>query len=854
MRRVLRSSRTRYGVYGLGLTAGLVLLTLIPAALAQTRRPAAVPPLQAAARAFIEGRYDEIASLTAALDQQDPNVAAINARAESARGKYQEAETRLRPIAQRAPASEAALQLGLLLHMLRHPEATPILTRVAVARSPAGDAQAMARSARALWALGRFQEANDTYRDASTAAPKDPAINTAWGDLFLEKYNKPEAMKSYQMALEEDAKWEPALLGSARALADEDPPQAMALARQALAINPSDVDAYLVVAGEAAGDARHHDEARQALQKALAVNPSSLGAHALLAALAYVEDNDAEYQAEIAKALAIAPGYGEAYRVVAELTAQNYRFDEAVAVARRGLDIDPDNAQILSDLSLDLLRTGDEVGARQALSRSLNLDDFDDKVRPNLEKMMDRLDKFVTIRDGDITLRMSADEAPVMQDDVMALAHKALDALSKRYAFTPKGPFLIEVFPRHEDFAVRIAGLPGMIGALGACFGRVVSMDSPRAPITGPFQWEATLWHELAHVITLQMSNQRIPRWLTEGISVYEQKIARPEWARVQDMEFAGAIAQNEVTKLKDLNDSFQNPKLISISYFEASLLVDHIVQTFGDEGLHKLVRAYARGVDTETALNTELGTSLEGMQPGFDRYLEQRFGAAARALAPPKDEKDDVALLKIPLDELKKYAGDHKDSYVPQLVLGDALRKANDLDGAVQAFSRAAALVPTAVGLDSPHAQMADIAIERKDRPRAVAELRVLLNTDFENLDAARKLVSVMKADGVSDPAQLRPAYERLAALNPFDADARTMLGRFALQRNDPEVATREFKVVLALNPQDAASAHADLADSYLRSGKRAEAKKETLAALEIAPTFERAQDLLLRLAENKH
>ena len=259
------------------------------------------------------------------------------------------------------------------------------------------------------------------------------------------------------------------------------------LARQALAINPSDVDAYLVVAGEAAGDARHHDDARQALQKALAVNPSSLGAHALLAALAYVEDKDAEYQAEIAKALAIAPGYGEAYRVVAELTAQNYRFDEAVTVARRALEIDPDNAQTLSDLSLDLLRTGDEVGARQALSDRSTSTTSTTRSGPISRKMMDRLDKFVTVKDGDITLRMSADEAPVMQDDVMALAHKALDTLAKRYDFTPKGPILIEVFPKHDDFAVRNVGLPGMIGALGACFGRVVTMDSPRAPVPGRF-------------------------------------------------------------------------------------------------------------------------------------------------------------------------------------------------------------------------------------------------------------------------------------------------------------------------------------------------------------------------------
>jgi Tfp pilus assembly protein PilF len=54
----------------------------------------------------------------------------------------------------------------------------------------------------------------------------------------------------------------------------------------------------------------------------------------------------------------------------------------------------------------------------------------------------------------------------------------------------------------------------------------------------------------------------------------------------------------------------------------------------------------------------------------------------------------------------------------------------------------------------------------------------------------------------------------------------------------------------VLALGPVDKAAPHADLAESYLKSGQRAEARKQTLAALEIAPSYERAQNLLLELA----
>jgi tetratricopeptide (TPR) repeat protein len=842
--------KTSWARYALGLAAVLAVLALIPVGLAQTRRPAA-SPMDAAMRAYIEGRYDEVASLTDKLNAQDPAVAALRARADIERGRYQQAEAALRPIAGRAPTSDAALALGMLMKMLGRPDADQILTRVA--NADARDPASMARSARAFRARGQgqdFLDANELYREAVKAAPHDVAINTAWGDLFLQRGQNNDALTSYKEVLADDPKWEPAIIGSARAIIDEDPPAAQKLAQQALQINPSDVDAYVFVAGAQAVDADHRADARKMLQKALDVNPSSLGAHALLGAIAYVEDKKDEFQAQADTVFAIAPHYGEFYRVAASLTSRNYRFEEAAALARQGLAIDPDNADTLAELGLDLLRTGDEDGARKALDTSWNLD-HSSVVTKNLLDMMDRLDKFVTVHDGDVTLRINRDEAPVMQDEAVALAHRALEALSKRYDFTPKGPFLVEIFSEHPDFAVRTAGLPGMFGALGACFGRVVTMESPHAESTFNFQWQAVLWHELAHVITLQMSEQRIPRWLTEGISVYEQRIARPEWARAQDLDFAGFMAEKGAIKLTELNDAFQNPELISIAYFEGSLLVDHIVQTFGDEGLHKLVRAYARGVDTNAALKSELNTSFAEMQTGFDAYLERRFGAASRALAPPKEK---VAILDMELPELKKYAESHEGAFAPQMVLAAKLHSAGNVDEAMQVYEKAAALMPMAIGPESPHAKMADIAVEQKNRPRAIAELRTLLTVDLDNLKAARQLASLMKDENITDPAALRPVYERIVALDPFEGEPHTMLGRMAIARNDAEAASQEFKIVLALKPVDLAGAHTDYADALLRSGKRPEARKETLAALEIAPSYERAQDLLLRLTENRH
>jgi tetratricopeptide (TPR) repeat protein len=836
------------------LVVALAFLALPTSGTAQApRRLPALPqtPLQTATRALLDGRFEEADALIDKLDARDPNVVAVKARAAIARGRYAEAETMLRPIAARLPTSEAALQLGLLEHLLVRPDAETILGKIGPMADRSDDPIELARAGRALRALGRYKgsdqyhESNAAYRLAAAGAPLDPAIQTAFGDLFFEKHDNTEAYKSYQMVLQLDAKYPPAILGAARVLSDENPPQAIALVKKLLESNPSLVDAHVFLAHEAS-DAGHRDEAREELKKALAINPSSLEALSLVAALDYVEDKPQAFDAAVAKVLAIAPNYGEVYRTAGDLAARNYRFDEAVTLTRRALSLDARNAEALGDLGTHLLRTGDEPAARVALEAAFKADDFNG-VTKNLLHVMDELDKFVTVRDGDLVVRMDKSEASILQEYAVPLSHQALNTFAARYEFTPKGPVLIEIFPTHDDFAVRNVGLPGLVGALGICFGRVVSLDSPHARPPGEFQWEATLWHELAHVITLQMSNQRVPRWLTEGISTREEKRARTDWGREMDVAFAGMMNRGEVLKLKDLNAAFTNPKTISLAYFEASLLVEHMEVAFGQAGMNKLVRIFGQGLDTDAALKAALNTDFDQLQVGFDETLERMYGATRKALVVP----DEGNILRRPVEELQQLASANPRSYPLQLALAAALRKAGKTDEAMQVLERAAPLVPMDGGKDSPHAQMAALALEKKDQTRAIAELTALLAVDFNNVEAARQLATLMRQQKVDDPAALRPVYERIVAVDPFDGDAHTNLGRLAIARNDGDRAAREFRAALALEPVDRAAAFTDLAESYLLAGKRVEAKKQTLAALEIAPTYERAQGLLLKLVE---
>jgi tetratricopeptide (TPR) repeat protein len=798
-------------------------------------------PADNAANLLKVGQYDEVDKLL--RDEKDPRAIALRARAYVARGRYEDAEKLLTPAAAAAPTSDAALELGLLqMYLGRRDQAARGLNRLVDTLQPKTPMDLL-RMAQAARALGEFRDANTFFQEAERAQPKDPLINIAWGELFLEKKENVEAQKSFQIALEADADNPAALVGMARLVADVDQPAAMQAVERALKINPNYVPGYLVLA-EIALDNRERQDAHQSIDKALGINPNSLEGRALDAALAFLEDRKSEFDQKAAAVLKINPVYSEVYRVAGDHATRNYRFAEAIPLTRKALALEPNNARAHADLGLELLRVGDEAGARVELEAAYKGDPFNSSlVTKNLLTMLDKVDTFVTVQEGDVIMRFDPAEAGVMREQAVPLAREALDALSKRWNFKPEGPILIEMFPVHDDFAVRTLGLPGMVGALGVCFGKVVALDSPHARPPGEYNWQPTLWHELAHVITLQMSNNRLPRWLSEGISQWEEKRARPEWGWEMDVSFAHALEQGKTIKLDALNEAFGDPKLISMAYYQASLVVEHIAETYGEPALQALVRSYGKGISDEEAFKEILNQNFAQVQASFDASIEKKYAATRNALKRPKFDGAPE------LDDLKKMAETNADSFAVQLALGQALEKAGDHAAAIATLERAAALMPRATGDDNPNALIAAIAEKQGDMPRAIRALQEVLKVDHADVEAARKLAALVAPS--KDAARLEDAYKRIVNVDPFDAGAQSGLGRLLMARRDHAAAVRAFRSAVASKPADPAVAHIDLAEAYLAIGKPADAKAETLQALEIAPSFERAQDLLLKLVD---
>jgi tetratricopeptide (TPR) repeat protein len=760
-------------------------------------------------------------------------------------GRDDAARKALEPLARSNPLGDAAVELGLLeIRHGRRDEGWRILKPIVDNRTFANEDDYF-RLARAARASLEFFLANDAYGRIDQS--KRAEVHSEWGDLFLQRHREAEALTSYKQALSLDPGWIPARVGVARALAEladttaADIKAAVEAVRKAAPNHPD----VLLLDAERAMDEDDRDAAKRALDGLAAVKPGTADEAALRAAIAYDEGGAAAIDAPLAALRAVNPRSGLGYRRIAEQAERRYRFDEAGRFMREAGKVDPDDPLAFLGLGLSLMRTGDEKEARTVLEQSWDLDQSN-RLTKNLLDLLDTIDKFEVVQAGEFIFKFAPGEAAVLKEYALPLAEQAYKVFQTRYGFKPAGPILVEIFPEHDDFAVRTMGLPGLVGALGACFGRVIGMDSPRARDPGEFSWQATLWHEIAHVFTLQASKFKVPRWLTEGISTYEEHRQRPAWGRELALEFAHLLSEGKTFGVKGLPGAFKRPENLALAYFEASLVVEHLIAVNGDAGLRTLLQAYADGASDEDAFAKAFGRSVEAVDATFKTFVNERYGALAKAMATPPPAGNE-------LGALKARAAAAPDNFISQLALGQALLKAGDYSGARAPLARAATLAPQASGAASPRALLADIAMRENDPARAMRELRQLLEHDHANVMAARRLVELATAAGPGDKAavELRDFGLRLVAdLDPLDADVHGHLGRRLLEkktRADDQAALTEFRVALALGPANLAEAHTDLSDVLLRLGRKDDAKAQALAALKLAPGFARAQDLLL-------
>ncbi len=770
------------------------------------------------------------------------------------KGRYREAEKRLQP-----QATPMALRLRMELAERRGDRAEANrLGRVLLGLAASGSlvtSTDLVQAAMGAWQLDRWHEANDLFIQATETPPVYAPLYIAWGHLYLEQYNPAEAEAIFQDAINSPtapltpARWGPgaAELGLALSLQARGKSGWMESLNKVLEMDVPPLEAIAFRALIAIREDNWED-AEQWVQKGLDVNRSSVELLELKAAAHYFRGQTQQFEKTREKIFEINPKDSELFHLLGSLCVPRRRLEEAIGFFREATRRDPQHWQALSSLGINLLRQGDEEEGKEILEQAYANDPFNIWT-VNTLRLLDSFSTFERSETTNFALKISKTEAETLRPYVVELLERSLKELSAKYGYEIEGKYTFEIYPNHDDFAVRTLGLPGL-GALGATFGRVVAMDSPTAREAGTFHWGSTLWHEVAHVVTLALSDQKVPRWLTEGISMVEERAAGNGWGDYLTPSFIQAYEEGKLLSLEELNKGFERPEFpgqLQLSYLQAGLAAEFLLDRFGPATIREILIAYAQDQTSDEVFTKVLGSSLGDLDGAFQEVMETRVkplvGRVRQVRLPgPKSSKLGLAALKQELEN-------HPDNYWLHLALGELLLSKEAVKEAIPHFETAIRIFPYPAGPQSPYPLLLQAYEKLDDSEGILATLRRWWRAAPEQGKIGKRLAFQLIDE--SESVEAIRILQELMYVTPFEPELHKALGDLYLERDDVGAALTEFQVLLAQRPSDLADAHFSLGRALDRLGHKHEAKEQVLLALEIAPTYQPAQRLLLQLVK---
>ncbi|MEM0896019.1 MAG: hypothetical protein AAGJ79_03970 [Verrucomicrobiota bacterium] len=683
------------------------------------------------------------------------------------------------------------------------------------------------------------------FQKARVAEPSNLAAALAAGKLAVDKGDYALAAQMLGEARNKIGPIPDILFQLARAFSPADREKADELINLALDRNPSHVPSILLRA-EHAFDAEKYVEANELLKTARETNPNHPGAWALEAAIHYYNDEASNAEAARNKALETWSKNPEIDFLIGRKLSEKRRFAEGSQFLRRALEFDPGHIGVRKVLGQNLLRLGEEAEGWAMLSEAQSDDKYDVELF-NLMLLHDELEKFETIEVEGFTVRMTPDEAAVYGPRVVEVLKNAREILGEKYGFTPEARTVVDFFPDQQDFAIRVLGMPGGLGIVGACFGNVIAMNSPGSPGAMGTNWESTLWHEYCHTITLGATRNRIPRWFTEGISVYEERQRDPACGfKMTPAHRERILAEDGLIPIADLSaalTAFNDPNTINFAYYQSSLLVEYMIDSFGESSIKGVLDDLSENADVTKAMAKRM-SSLSWIESAFAKYVRKRAGE----YGPRADweEPENEEILRRDPGGVADYLRKNPTSIWALIVHTNHLLADREWERAVTSAKKLNSLYPQYIGPGNGYAALAAAFRNLEDQKAERDALEEWAQRDADADRAFLRLIEIGLEE--KDWALVQKNARRQLALNPLLRDPHRALGVAAQEQGKTKDAIVAFDSLLALDPVNPADAHFRLAQLH-RESDVARSKRHALQAIEEAPRFRSAHRLLLDL-----
>jgi tetratricopeptide (TPR) repeat protein len=825
-----------------------VVLAQEPAPAPEATPVRELTPLEAGRNAFLKGDYAaalEAARKATMADETYLEFAALEIRTLLETGKYEEATERVEELGRRAALDpELALESARALRATGdRDEAAELMERAVRFEGPRpskGNSRATVAVAELL--LEHRVDVKlvlDRLLDpAKKVDPEGRAPYLALGKLALASHDRQLAAENFREGLKRfpgDPDFTFGLEQSGLELpAANRAPGIGSYLDLALKANPKHTPALLYKATQLTGR-KAFKEAKDVFEQVLAINPDHPEAWAGLAAIALVQDDEKGAETAIERARKFDEDNPRVPEIIGVTLAGQYRFEEGIKYLEQARQLDPLSPTILFELGSNQLRFGQLEPGWENVEQANEQDPYN-VAAFNLLTLRDKLDDYPVRETEGVRLRMSPEDMAVFGKRALELAARAKATLADKYGIKLSAPVMVEILPKQEDFAIRTFGLPGGESFLGVCFGPLITMTSPRGRL-GRANWEAVLWHEMAHTITLGASRHRIPRWLSEGISVFEEREVHAGWGQGMTSEYRQRFLDGEVPPITRLDEAFAGEDIM-LGYYQSSLVAEYIVRTHGIDAMRAILADLSKGKPVNEAI-AQHTKPIEELEKAFLDYAKK----IASAYGPELDWKplgdDEYVAYR---DDPAAWVAANPKRYAAVMMRVSALTEEREWQKAKELLEKVIAAEPENRETFNPYWSLALACRGLNDEAGERAALVKLLSIDSNVSDAAARLLEI----GGTVSAEERAAHgDRMLQTNPFQEKAYRTLAAAAKESGDVRRTREALESLLALEPRDAGRLHYDLAVLLRKSDPEA-SRRQVLKALEENPRFQAALELL--------
>jgi tetratricopeptide (TPR) repeat protein len=366
------------------------------------------------------------------------------------------------------------------------------------------------------------------------------------------------------------------------------------------------------------------------------------------------------------------------------------------------------------------------------------------------------------------------------------------------------------------------------------------------------------------------MTANKMPRWLSEGISVFEESQSNPSWGQRMNPQYRSMILGGELTPVSKLSGAFltsKSPLQLQFAYYESSLVVEYIVNRFGVEKLKSILRDLHEGTDINTAVANHT-SPMATLEKDFKEFAVQRAKDLAPGLEWDKPDSSLVAHAAAPPApkggkgpgrlapkaspgaeaELTKWAEAHPKNFWALTYLGDQLMADKKWQEATVPLERLVEAYPNQTGSDSAYRSLAiayrQLGMTEKERKT----LAKFAEVDDEAKDAYLRLMDLSAT--ANDWSAVTTNADRFLAVDPLIESPYQFLAKASETNSDYSTAIGAYDILLKLDPANPADVHFQLA-RLLEPSDAPTAKRHTLLALEEEPRHRAALKLLLKLKD---